>query len=259
MIMPGYALDRWVAGASRLWFFLDYDGTLADFTPLPGRSELEPELVGLIKDLASMPRFRVTVISGRELNSVQELLPVAGIFLAGVYGIELQTPEGDRIDRGDFFKIRPVLEKIKPHWERIIGDRPEIFLEDKGWALALHVPNVVPAESQRLLAQARLAAGDSLPENMFRWFESPNFLELAPIQANKGESVNLLLKDFPFEGAQVLYIGDDDKDQEAFDVVHGFGGINIQVSHPENQFIFPGADYLLNSPHEVRKWLKILL
>lgn len=259
MTMPGYTLDRWVAGASRLWFFLDYDGTLADFTPLPSRKEVEPDLVGLIKELAGIPRFRVTIISGRELKSVQELIPVAGIFLAGVYGIELQTPDGDTIDRVNYSTIRPFLERVKPRWENLIACCPEIFLEDKGPALALHAPDVASGDARRLLALARQSAGTGLPGNMFRWFENPNFLELAPIQANKGETVRSLVTNFPFEGAQVLYIGDDDKDQEAFDVVHAFGGVNIQVSHPRNPVLFPGADFLLNTPHDVRKWLKTLL
>ena len=258
MIMPGYALDRWIAGAYRLWLFLDYDGTLADFMPLPGQVELEPDLVALIKELAADPRLRVTILSGRTLKSVQELVPVAGIFLAGVYGLEIQMPEGDTIDRGNYSIIRNFLEQIKPRWESLIANRPEIFLEDKGWALALHASNVPLADARELLACARQAAGEGLPENLFRWFDSSNFLELAPLQANKGETVNLLVKGYPYAGARLLYIGDDDKDEEAFEVVHAFGGLNIQVSDPENPILYAGADYVLNSPHEVRKWLKTL-
>jgi trehalose-phosphatase len=259
MIMPGYALDRWIAGAYRLWLFLDYDGTLADFMPLPGQTELEPDLVALIKELAANPRFRVTILTGRTLKSVQELVPVTGIFLAGVYGLEIQTPDGETIDRGNYSTLRTFLDQIKPNWETIVANRPEIFLEDKGWALALHAANVPLADARELLGQARQVASEEFPENMFRWFDSSNFLEIAPRQANKGETVNLLVKGYPYPGARLLYIGDDDKDEEAFEVVHEFGGLNIQVSNPENPIIYPGADYVLNSPHEVRKWLKNLL
>jgi len=258
-MLPGYELDRWVASAARLWFFLDYDGTLADFAPLPGPSEMEPELVGIIKQLAGMPRFRVTVISGRSLKSLQELIPVAGIFLAGVYGCELQTPAGNRMERGDYSQIRPLLERVKPRWESLIADQPGFILEDKGWTLALHAPDPLPAEAGKLMALARQAARRDLPENIFRWFDSPAYLELAPVEANKGETVNLLYRGFPYPEARLLYFGDDDKDQEAFEVVHAFDGLNIQVSDPENPFLSPWADYLMDSPHAVRKWLQNLL
>ena len=81
-----------LAQAERLWLFLDYDGTLADFAPTPEHVNPDPELVDLIERLARHPRFRVAVVSGRRLSHVQKLVPVPGVLLAGTYGIELQTP-----------------------------------------------------------------------------------------------------------------------------------------------------------------------
>ena len=116
MALPENVHTRWMAGGSFLWLFLDYDGTLANFAAHPDKLEKDPELVKLIRQLAADDQFRVTIISGRPLGSLQELLPVPGIFLAGVYGIELQTPAGNIIRRGDYDKIRPFLDRAKLCW-----------------------------------------------------------------------------------------------------------------------------------------------
>ena len=100
--------------AERLWLFLDYDGTLAHFAPTPAHIEPDPELVNLLTRLAQHPRIRVSVVSGRRLSHVKGLLPGPRIMLAGSYGIELQTSEGERIDRVDYDAVRPVLDELKP-------------------------------------------------------------------------------------------------------------------------------------------------
>src|SRR5512135_257714 len=106
-------ITRWVTGISRLWLFLDYDGTLAEFPSLPGMIKVQPEVVRLVKKLASQPRIRIAVISGRRLQDLRVLLPVQGLFLAGIYGLEILTPAGELIHRGDFRLIRPLLEGTK--------------------------------------------------------------------------------------------------------------------------------------------------
>ena len=57
--------------AERLWLFLDYDGTLADFAPTPEDIIPDKALIALIEDLVSQPDIRVTIISGRRLAHIQ--------------------------------------------------------------------------------------------------------------------------------------------------------------------------------------------
>ncbi len=260
MSLSGDALKCWVVDASHMWLFLDYDGTLANFASNPSKLEKDRELVKLIRQLAgAVERFRVTIISGRSLGSLQELLPVAGIFLAGVYGMELQTPAANIIRRGDYNKIRTSLDGVKPRWEKIIGDKTGYFIEDKGWSLTLHAQGMDKKEVEQVFSEMHQTAGDAGMENQFRWFEGPNYLEIVPIQAHKGELVKFLFKRYPFDGRHLVYIGDDDKDQEAFEDVHKLGGINIQVSSPRHPGRYDGSDYFMDSPQEVRKWLKSLV
>jgi trehalose-phosphatase len=252
-------LNRWVAEASHLWLFLDYDGTLADFPAAPDLVEVQPEIVSLIRQLSARPRFRVAVISGRKLEAIRALLPVAGVFLAGVYGVELQTPTGEVMHREEYGFIRPFLERIKPRWEKLIAGQAGFFLEDKDWSLALHARAVGPGLAERVFSAARQAADEDMPPSRFRWFGGHNFLELAPLQAHKGAAVRYLLSNFPFPDTHLVYIGDDDKDEEAFETVHAFGGIDILVSGRARPARSSEADYVLESPRSVRQWLMDLV
>ena len=248
-----------LAQAERIRLFLDYDGTLADFAPTPEHVNPDPELVALIGRLARHPRFRVAVVSGRRLGHVQTLVPVPGVLLAGTYGVELQTPEGVRIDRLDYDSVRPTLDTLKPRWADLIAGRLGDVLEDTGWALALHARFADEAESSRVLAGARRladAARRQAGPGLFRLLGGHKFLEIGPKLAHKGLAVAYLLDQYPWHGALPLYLGDDDKDEEAFGVITARGGMAVVVAREPRE---TEADLRLGSPQAARRWLEMLL
>jgi len=248
-----------LARAKHLWLFLDYDGTLAGFAPTPEHVHPDPELVDLIGRLAQHPRFRVSVVSGRRLSHVQKLVPVPDVLLAGTYGVELQTPEGERIDRLDYDHLRPTLDALKPRWADLIDGRQGFFLEDKGWALALHARFAADDETRQVLADAsRLAntAMDRADSELFRLLGGHKFLEIGPRLAHKGLTVAYLLDRYPWPGALPLYLGDNDKDEEAFGIIKARGGVVVVVAAEPRE---TEADLRLKSPQAVRHWLETLL
>ena len=248
-----------LAGAKRVRLFLDYDGTLADFAPTPDHVRPDSELVSLFGRLAQHPRFRVAVVSGRRLGHVRALVPVPNVLLAGTYGVELLTPERTRIDRLDYDLVRPTLDVLKPRWADLIAGRVGYFLEDKGWALALHARFADEAESGRVLGGARQLAEAAMRQaapELFRLLGGHKFLEIGPRLAHKGLAVAYLLDQFPWHGALPLYLGDDDKDEEAFGVIKARGGIAVVVAAEPRE---TEADLRLESPHAARAWLEGLL
>jgi trehalose 6-phosphate phosphatase len=248
-------IERRLAQAERLWLFLDYDGTLAEFAPTPEHILPDPELTDLLARLAKQPRLRVSVVSGRRLRHIQQLVPLPGILLAGTYGVELQMPGGERIDRLDFDDLRPTLDAVKPHWEALIAGRQGFFLEDKGWTLALHARFAEACEAERVLAEAsRLAvkAIEHSPPELFRLLGGHKFLEIGPRLANKGQTVEYLLKQYPWPGGLPIFMGDDDKDEEAFRTVKAHEGIAVLVAARPRE---SEADLRLDSPQAARRWL----
>jgi trehalose 6-phosphate phosphatase len=252
-------VDERLAHAERLWLFLDYDGTLANFAPTPDEVTPDSELTGLLARLVQHPRILVAVVSGRRLSHVQRLVPVPGILLAGTYGIELQLPNGRQVHRASFEAIRPTLDALKPRWEALISGRTGFFLEDKDWTLALHARFATDDETEQVLAAARrMATGviEQAPAVPFRLLGGHKFLEIGPKLAHKGRTIEYLLDQYPAPGALPLYLGDDDKDEEAFGFVKAQGGLAILVAAEPRD---TAADYRLESPQAARRWLETLL
>lgn len=178
-----------------------------------------------------------------------------GILLAGTYGIELQTPEGEQINRTAYENIRPALDGLKPHWEHLIAGREGFFLEDKGWALALHARFADEHEAEQILDVGRQMAREAAGSGPYRLLGGHKFLEIGPTLANKGCTVEYLLGHYPWPGALPVYLGDDDKDEEAFGAIKAQGGIAILVASERRK---TKADYRLESPQATRRWLRTL-
>ncbi|MEJ2512756.1 MAG: trehalose-phosphatase [Anaerolineales bacterium] len=144
-----------IRSAEKLYLFLDYDGTLAEFAPTPDDIHPDLELIDLLGQFVRHPQIHTAIISGRRLSHIRKLIPVSGLLLAGTYGIEMITPSGERVERVDFQSVRPYLENIKPQWKELIHPFPEFYLEDKGWSLALHAKQVDRDRAEKTLQQAR--------------------------------------------------------------------------------------------------------
>jgi trehalose 6-phosphate phosphatase len=251
-------LNQWVAEAERLWLFLDYDGTLVEFRRTPDIIIPDANVIEVIKHLAEKSRLRLAIVSGRPLRDIQKLVPVQGIYLAGTYGIEVQTPEGERIQREDYALIRPYLERLKPQWEEIINEHKGFYLEDKGWSLALHARFAPDQEATRVISNIQHTLDQELITDEYRLIKHKKFLEVSSAKAHKGKTVSFLLNSFPLPGARLVYIGDDDNDAEAFETIHAFGGIAISVAQYFGYIRSSGGDYVFKSPKAVRKWLEDL-
>jgi trehalose-phosphatase len=251
-------IKRRLSQAKRLWLFLDYDGTLADLAPTPEHVVPDQRVIGLLARLVRHPRIRVAVVSGRRLSHVETLIPLPGVLLAGTYGVELRTPQGERINRVDYDAIRPVLDAVKPRWSRLIAQREGFSLEDKLWALALHARYAADDEAEEILAVARRIAAETIEGErvgQFRLLGGHKFLEIGPSLAHKGRTVAHLLDRYPWPDALPIYLGDDDKDEEAFGVIKARGGIAILVSPQPRE---TEADYQLAFPRAVLYWLETL-
>ncbi len=251
-------LNAWVSAAERLWLFLDYDGTLEDFTRTPDVIKPDPKLIELMKRLAVKSRIRIAIVSGRKLKDLQALLPVSGLYMAGTYGIEVQTPDGERIQRDEYALVRPYLDQLKPHWEEIIGSHKGFFLEDKGWSLAVHARFAPEKEATRIISTLQHTLDQGMITSEYRLIKHKRFMEVSSTKAHKGKTVSFLLNSFPLSEARLVYIGDDDNDSEAFETIHSNAGVAISVKQYFGYVRSTGGDYTFKSPKAVRKWLENL-
>jgi trehalose-6-phosphatase len=71
--------------------------------------------------------------------------------------------------------------------------------------------------------------------------------------------VTYLLNQYPLLDAHLLYIGDDDKDEEAFPVIHAYQGVAIKVRQPSQAALPTEADFFFESTSDTLHWLKELI
>jgi trehalose-phosphatase len=249
-------IENHVAAGKPLWLFLDYDGTLADFASTPDEILPDPQLIRLIQALSKHPSIRVSIISGRRLSHIEKLVPVPGIILAGTYGIELLLADSKHFYRVEYELIRPALDIIKPAWYNLIANEAGFYLEDKDWAIALHAKNAEEQVAERVLQRARDFAIEVVNPETIQILGGHKFLEVGSRLSNKGETVRYLIEEYPYTGAKHLFIGDDDKDEKAFEVIKEHKGCAVRVSRSVSSTL---ADWQLPDPTSVRTWLNQLI
>ena len=253
-VLPGVLTHLRRAGHVTL--FLDYDGTLVPIAPTPPEAVPDAELLELLAALALRPALRLVILSGRPLDDLQRMLPVEGLILAGLYGVEVRMG-GKVVARGASPDgSRQTLARLRDGWVELVGSLPGFFLEDKGQALALHARWAEAEQARRVLEAARRLATGPMEAGSFRILDGDRYIEVAPLTADKGKTVNWLMAQYPVEGDLPLVFGDDNKDEAAFQAVHAHGGWAVGVGH---RYPLPSADLRLESPAAVRGWLRALL
>ncbi len=249
------AIERHLKLGKGVWLFLDYDGTLVPIARTPDEAQPDAALLDLLSHLASAPQIRTVILSGRPLSSLRAMLPVPNVVLAGVYGVEIQTPGDDVVTRVQTTNLRPTLERVKSHWTRLVNMRNGFLIEDKGLAVALHARFATPEDADYVLPQARAVAEQTMNPEHFRLLGGNRFLEITPSAAHKGRTVEWLMDRDEFTDALPVYFGDDDKDEEAFAVVRQRGGISIAVGPSRGP---TQAVERLPDPDTARAWLQFL-
>jgi len=195
-------------------FFLDYDGTLAPFSPDPKWAWPHPAVPRLLQQLAE--RHSVWIVTGRQLEDLEHLLPVdlPAIGLHGLQQGRLRGPKSFLISA----EVRQALTQLRAQLPQMAG----LWIEDKGPTFALHYRQA-PDEAAVLAALEPWLA--KIPSTLVI-IRGKKVIELRPRQVHKGTAVLSVAKDFPDHTP--VYIGDDTTDEDAFRVLAD-RGLTIKV------------------------------
>lgn len=243
-----HLLNHWPRISTRLGsapavaLFLDFDGTLAPFAPRPDQVSLDGCTRSALSTLARNPHVRLWIISGRRQADVRARVGVPGIRYLGLHGWEGRcAPLPQETSR----RLRTLLANCRARLART----PGLWIEDKQYVVAVHYRNTAAHDVTR--ARAILGRITQSCSERFRIENGKQAWEILPRELqNKGAAVARELADFP-AGAVPLYIGDDQTDEPAFDVLRF--GITVHVG--------PGASrarYRLASVAQVRWFLQHL-
>ena len=208
------SFGRAVRNGQRLALFLDYDGTLRDFTGNPADAVPGDDLRDLLRELALHERVNVAIISGRPRDFLEQHLGDLGVDLVCEHGFRWR-----RVGSDSWQFVQPGIntewkDLVRPLFEQATDQTPGSSLEEKHSAIVWHYRRCDPEYgswcANNLLSELTDVTA-SLPVIVLH---GRKIVEVASQLVSKGAVVRRLLTDY--EPAIALAAGDDQTDETMF-------------------------------------------
>ena len=248
---PDSFFKRLKAAKKRV-LLLDYDGTLAPFSPDRSRAFPYPGVREMLGRILREGHCRLVLISGR---SVEDLIPLLELDelpeIWGSHGLERLKADGRY--RGPNLKAahsRGLSEAAASLREQTSEDWRE-GLEKKPAALAFHWRGVRGEQARRRAGKLRRCWEPLAAEYGLLLHDFDGGVELKAPGADKGVAVQSVLAE-EGEGALAAFLGDDLTDEDAFYAVCARGGLSVLV-RPELRPTC--ADLWIKPPRELLRFL----
>ena len=225
--------------------FLDVDGTLLDIAATPDTVVVAQGLVANIARIAGALDGAFAMITGRTLDDLDNLFQPLRTRAAGVHGAQMRfDPEATC----ELFGAAPLPDRIGRRLQSIVAAFPLAFVENKGFAIAVHY-RLNPRIGRHLRAALERFV-DNERECDLHLLESRFAFEVKPRGFDKGLAIERFLARAPFRGRTPIFVGDDITDEDGFAVVAARHGLAYSVgpTRPRVAAEFPDAA-------GVRAWL----
>lgn len=234
--------------ASARALLLDYDGTLAPFTPERTRAFPYPKIPELVSRIMRH-NTRVVLISGR---AATELLFLSGIHphpeVWGSHGAERLYPDGSYEVESPSPEQRTGLQIATRSLRDVgMGD----WIETKPVGIAVHWRGLPANERLRIESHVRTICGSLLEHYRLQLLPFDGGLELRAPGKNKGDAVASILAESG-SGVAAAYLGDDHTDENAFRAIKQRGLAVLIRPEPRPT----EADLWLRPPGELARFLR---
>jgi len=242
-----------VAQTDRRALLLDYDGTLAPFTPDRDKAVPYPEITGILQQLLDIGGTRLILITGRWSKDLARLLKLKNLpEIWGSHGWEKLQPDGS-YETGEFDEIALQGLAEADAWAEREGITERV--EHKPASLAIHWRGLARTEAEDLRAKVQEDLMSLAQRKGLRLHEFDGGIELRIPGRDKGFAVTSVLEEMG-EKTAAAYLGDDFTDEDAFAAMKG-KGMSILV----REEIRPtAADVWIVPPHELldflRRWIE---
>lgn len=247
----------------------DFDGTLAELVSDPWGATIVPAARRALRDLATAPRVKVALLSGRTVADLAGRARVGGICYLGDHGAEWAAPPR-RFRLAALHVQRESAHPAEVAMARFLElEVPQavtdtwLVVEAKGSALTLHFRSAPDTDAARDRVVAAVEALD--PGHVLARSGGRRSLELRPAGAtDKGRALLRLIEQHRPRVA--IMLGDDHTDALAFDALRqarargAVDGLAVAVDgHADLRAgVAERADHLLSSPREAARFLGLL-
>jgi trehalose 6-phosphate synthase/phosphatase len=206
----------------RVALFVDYDGTLAPIVDDPSQARLSPAMRQALQACARRPDVDVVILSGRGLGDLRAIVGEPGLGYIGSHGFEIAAPDLPPFRHRDLAHFADRLVTLA---DELGALSPEgAWTERTDATTTMHYRAVAPARRGEVAARARAiiaAAGLQIREGVLAIEARP------PIGWDMGQAVLHVMRQRYgpawSETVRVIYLGDDDADEDAFRVLAGLG------------------------------------
>jgi trehalose 6-phosphate synthase/phosphatase len=214
-------LGRVLVG-ERLALFLDYDGTLAPIARHPSEAQVGAGMHEALRACLAREDTEVALVSGRALADLRGRLALPGLAYVANHGLEIEGPGFAPFAHPD---LAHFAERAGALAKALAALRePGVWLEEKGASLTLHYREAEPAAHGRIVERAR----EIVTHAGFQARDAHCAIEARPPSGwDKGRAVFHVLRarhgpEWP-EQIGVVYVGDDETDEDAFRALSGLG------------------------------------
>jgi trehalose 6-phosphate synthase/phosphatase len=216
LLQSGEIRDAYLRAARRL-LVLDYDGTLVPFANWPHQAVPPQPVLDLLSALASNPKNRVALVSGRSASDLEGWFGrICELYLVAEHGAEFKTQsvsqwESLRPEASTDWKL-----EVRTILDHFVRRTPASFVEEKKYGLVWHYRMAEPRFAARLASELVSTLNAMLAGTELRVFRGEKIVEVKPIWANKGEAIQQLLGGFRHPDF-IFAAGDDGTDEDLFE------------------------------------------
>lgn len=230
----------------RAALFLDVDGTLLELAPRPDAVVVTDRTRALLERAERRLAGALALVSGRPLEELDRLFSPLRLPAAGVHGLQRRDVHG-----------REHHATPPPGWHaslsrrlaRFVLEYPNVVVEDKGHAIALHYRHA-PELTEVALTVAGTIAEAMGPQT--RLLQGKMVLEFMPAGSDKGQAIEAFMGEPPYRARTPVFIGDDVTDEAGFSAVNAMGGVTLRVGTIEHSH----ARHVLPDVAGVHAWLQ---
>jgi trehalose 6-phosphate phosphatase len=248
-------IDSRCRTAPHLFVTLGYDGTLVPIAPHPEHAHPTPALLALLARLVQTPSVQVAVVSGRPLSQLCSLVPVAGMAYVGSHGLEICSARGEVRFLFPPSAFLGIMTQLRRALSPLLFAIPDLVLESKGYALALHYRQAPAHEAERAVSEFLATVQAYRHKGVeVEVLHGKKVVEIRPLGANTGKAVRALVARAG-QTTLPIHIGGDATDEDAFRALNGWGLTILVAKRPRPT----AAQYYLKDPTEVFAFLSHVL
>lgn len=250
------ALRRAVQAAARaphLGLFIDYDGTLVEFTVPPEAAVPTRPVLHLLRQLVARPNTTVFVVSGRDRQFLERTLGRTGVGLVAEHGAWWRRPGTRRWLQGATAANQrapwrtTALRILRDFEERTPGARIEV----KSRSLTWHWRGVQASLGAQRAEELALALRQTLPRSA-EVLMGDHVVDVRPLGVDKGAALRLVRATLP-RNAALIAMGDDVTDEDMFRALQDAVTIHVGARRSIAHYRVPDVPSVLSLLRELTR------